>query len=81
VNVTVILALPGATDGCAGAAGTVLGIATADAADAGPSPFAFVALTVHVYDFPFVRPVTASGDAAPDPEPAVPPFDDTQLAA
>jgi len=76
-----ICAFPGTTDGAAGAEGTVLGIATADAAEAGPSPFAFVALTVQVYDFPFVRPVTASGDAAPVTEPAVPPFDDTQFAS
>ena len=47
-----ICALPGVTAGCAGASGTRFGITTADAGDAGPSPFAFVAVTVHVYDFP-----------------------------
>ena len=72
-----ICALPAATVGCAGALGTVLGTAAADAADAAPAPFAFAALTVHVYDFPFVNPPTTIGDTAPDPAPATPAFDDT----
>ena len=77
---TVICAFPGATVGCAGALGTVLGTAAADAADGTLVPFAFVAVTVHVYDFPFVSPVTTIGEAAPDAEPATPPFDDTHAA-
>ena len=78
--VTVICAFPGATVGCAGADGTVLGTAAADAGDAGPAPFAFVAATVHVYDFPFDNEPTTIGDPAPEPDPATPPFDDVHAA-
>ncbi len=76
VNPTEICALPGVTDGCAGAEGIVLGTAAADAVDGAPSPVAFVATTVHVYVLPFVRPPTTSGEAAPFPEPAAPPSDE-----
>jgi hypothetical protein len=79
-NVTVICALPGATPGLAGAEGTVLGTTAADAGDAAPVPFAFVAVTVQVYDFPFVSVPTTIGAPAPDAEPGVPPFEDTQFA-
>jgi len=79
VNATEICALPAPTEGCGGAAGTVLGIAIADAGDAAPAPFTFVAVTVHVYDFPFVSPPTTIGDAAPDAKPVVPPFDDVHV--
>jgi hypothetical protein len=72
--------LPRVAIGGAGALGTVLGIADADATDAGPAPFAFVAVTVHVYVLPFVRPATTSGDAAPLADPGVPPFADEQFA-
>jgi hypothetical protein len=41
-----------------GAPGTVAGTAAADAADAGPVPAAFVAVTVKVYEVPLVRPDT-----------------------
>ena len=41
-----------------GAPGAVAGIAAADATDAAPLPAEFVAVTVNVYDVPFVRPVT-----------------------
>jgi hypothetical protein len=75
-NVTVICAFAATTVGAAGALGTVLGIATADATDEGPGPFAFVAVTVQVYDFPFDKPPTTIGEAAPLAEPAAPPFDD-----
>jgi len=78
-NETVTCESPGATDGCAGAAGTVLGITTADAGDAGPAPFAFVAVTVHEYDLPFVNAVTTIGEPAPEADPAMPPLDDVQL--
>jgi hypothetical protein len=80
VKLTEICAFPGVTPGWAGADGTVLGITTVDAGDAGPAPFTFVAVTVHVYDFPFVSPATTVGEAVSFAEPAVPPFDDTQLA-
>jgi hypothetical protein len=81
LNVTVICALAATTVGRAGADGTVLGITTAEGAEAGPSPSAFVAVTVHVYDFPFDRPVTTTGEATPDADPGLPPSDDTQLTA
>jgi hypothetical protein len=80
VNVTVICASPGVTAGCAGADGTVLGMTTADAGDAAPVPFAFVAATVQVYDFPFDRPPTTIGEPAPAAKPDVPPFDDAHDA-
>ena len=76
-NDTVTCAFPATTVGCGGALGSVLGIAIADAADAAPVPFAFVAATVHVYDFPFVRPPITVGDAGSATEPGAPPFDDT----
>lgn len=44
-----------------GAAGTVGNIIGLDDADAGPAPAALVAVTVNVYDAPFVNPVTVIG--------------------
>ena len=41
-----------------GAPGTADGMMAEDADDAELVPFAFVAVTVNVYDVPFVRPVT-----------------------
>jgi acyl-coenzyme A thioesterase PaaI-like protein len=41
-----------------GAPGTVDGVAAAEAIEAAPVPETFVAVTVNVYDVPFVRPVT-----------------------
>jgi hypothetical protein len=79
LKATVICWSPGSTVGCAGADGTVLGMTIADAGEAGPAPFAFVAVTVHVYDFPFVKPPTTIGDDGPDASPGAPPFDDAQL--
>jgi len=79
-NETVTSPLPTATVGCAGALGTVLGTAATDAGDAAPAPSAFVAVTVHVYDFPFDNPLTTIGEPAPDPAPATPPFDDAHAA-
>jgi hypothetical protein len=35
-----------------------MGVTAADGSDAGPVPFALVAVTVKVYGVPFVRPVT-----------------------
>ena len=79
-NVNVTCPLPAPTTGCNGASGTVLGITAADATEAAPSPFALVAVTVHVYDFPFVRPPTTIGEPTSEADPAAPPFDDTQAA-
>jgi len=41
------------------------GVTAFDAADGAPVPTEFVAVTVKVYDVPFVRPVTVSGLALP----------------
>jgi hypothetical protein len=79
-NDTVTCAFPADTVGCAGGSGTRLGTTTTEAGDAALAPFAFVAVSVQVYDFPFVRPPTTIGDAAPDPAPARPPLDDTHAA-
>jgi hypothetical protein len=38
-----------------------------DAADAGPVPAALTAATVNVYDVLDCKPVTVTGDEAPDP--------------
>ena len=80
-NETPSCALPATTVGCAGAVGTVLGITTADADEGAPLPLLFVAVTVHVYDFPLDTPPTTIGDAKPVFDPAVPPFADTQAAS
>jgi hypothetical protein len=79
-NTTVTWPLPAPTVGAAGAVGTVLGMTAAEAADAAPGPFAFVAVTVQVYDFPFDKLPTTIGEAAPFTDPAVPPFDEEHVA-
>ena len=48
-----------------GGSGTVIGVVLFEAADAAPIPTELVAVTVNVYDVPFVRPVTVIGDDAP----------------
>jgi hypothetical protein len=48
-----------------GAAGTVVTVAALDAADAGPTPAAFVPVTVNVGVAPVAIPVTTIGDDAP----------------
>jgi hypothetical protein len=73
-NFTVMRASPGVTVGFAGADGGFVSVVAADSGDAGPSPFALVANTVHVYVLPFVSPVTMMGDAAPDNVPGMPPL-------
>ena len=79
-NETVTCAFPATTVGAAGGSGTRFGTAATEAGDAAPGPFAFVAVTVHVYDFPIVRLPTTIGDAAPEAEPGAPEFDDTHDA-
>jgi hypothetical protein len=51
-----------------------------DAADVGPDPAAFVALTVHVYVPAVVRPGTTIGLAAPFCVPVTPPLLDVHVA-
>jgi len=77
---TEIWPFPAPTVGCAGADGTVLGTTAVDTGEDAPAPFAFVAATVHVYDLPFVNPVTTIGDPAPPADPVEPPFDDVHVA-
>ena len=79
-NETVTCAFPATTVGAVGALGTVLGTTLTDAVDIAPVPFAFVALTVQVYDFPFVNPVTTIGDPAPEADPGLPEFDEVHAA-
>jgi hypothetical protein len=55
---TVASPLPAVTDGAAGADGTVRGVTELDEADGDPEPRAFAAVTVNVYDVPFVNPDT-----------------------
>jgi hypothetical protein len=57
-NVTEACALPAVAAPIVGAPGTVAGVTLFDAADAGPVPTPFVAMTVKVYAVPFVRPST-----------------------
>src|SRR4051794_31216600 len=42
------------------------GVTEFEADDAGPVPMALVAVTVNVYEVPFVKPVTVSGPLLPD---------------
>ena len=58
VNVTVACALPGVAATPVGAPGTPIGVTLFEAADAAPTPAAFVAVTVKVYAVPLVSPVT-----------------------
>ena len=56
---TVILPVPAcAAVPLTGAPGSVAGVNAFDAAEAEPVPVPFVAVTVNVYDVPFVSPVT-----------------------
>ena len=59
-RLTVADAFPAVADTPDGAAGAVgpLGVTAFDAADAGPVPTPFVAVTLNVYAVPFVNPVT-----------------------
>ena len=60
------------TDGACGAPSTV----AADTADHFPTPTALNARTLHAYNFPVVAPDTTTGEPAPVPIRATPPFDD-----
>ncbi len=65
-NVTDAWAFPAVALPIVGACGTVVAVMLADAADAADVPLAFVAVTVNVYEVPFVSPVTVIGLDAPD---------------
>ena len=55
---TTTCVFPNTPDTPVGAPGTVAGTTAEDALEAVPVPAAFVAVTVNVYEVPFVRPVT-----------------------
>jgi hypothetical protein len=58
VQLTLAAPFPATADGAAGATGTVAGVTETDAVDVVLVPTAFPALTVNVYDVPFVSVVT-----------------------
>jgi hypothetical protein len=58
VHETVTCALPATPVTPVGAPGMVAGVTALDGDDAGPVPTALVAVTVKVYEVPFVSPVT-----------------------
>jgi hypothetical protein len=67
-KVTVACALPAVAVPMTGAPGTpggATGVTLFDAAEGGPAPNAFVAVTVKVYEVPFARPVTVSDGPGP----------------
>jgi len=65
VNTTLACPTPGVALFITGAPGNAAGLTARERAEAGPVPTAFVALTVKVYDVPFVRPVTTIGLVRP----------------
>ena len=56
---------PAMAEAIVGAPGEPTGVVGADAADDGPVPALFIAVTVNVYETPFVSPVTWIGLAPP----------------
>jgi len=58
VQDTTTCAFPDVPDTPVGAPGTAAGVIAEEAVDADPVPTVFVALTVNVYEAPFVSPVT-----------------------
>ena len=69
VNVMVACALLDVADGDVGASGTVAGVTGLDEMDDTPVPAALVAVTVNVYEVPFVSPVMVIGEDVPVPTP------------
>jgi hypothetical protein len=65
VKLTVTCPLPATPDTLVGAPVTVAGVTAADALLAALVPASFVAVTVNVYEVPFVSPVTTKGLPAP----------------
>lgn len=64
-----------------GGPGAVVVTANAiDAVEAAESPTGFVAITEHVYERPFVSPMTVIGDVVPEAPRVAPPSVDEQLA-
>jgi len=65
VKLTVALLFPAVAVPVVGAPGIVAGVTLLEAAEALPVPTLLVAVTVKVYDVPFVSPLTAMGLVAP----------------
>jgi len=65
VKATLTLLVPAVTVPIVGAVGTPVGVALAENADAAPVPIAFVAVTVKVYAWPLLRPLTTRGEPLP----------------
>ena len=65
VNVIVACPLPPVAVPIVGASGVVAGVIVFVAPDAVLVPTEFVAVTVKLYELPFVRPVTTIGDEPP----------------
>ena len=65
MNVIVACPSPAVAVTAVGVPGTSSGVTAFEGADAGPVPIEFVAVTVNVYAWPFVSPVTMIGLAAP----------------
>jgi len=74
LNGTIAVAPERLTVPIVGASGTVAGWTKFDAADGALVPFAFVAVTRHVYVYPFVSPDTTIGLDEPLAEPDAPPL-------
>ena len=74
VNGTMAVAPERLTVPIPGAHGTVAGWNKFDGPDGGPVPCALVAVTRHVYVYPFESPVTTIGLEAPLAEPDAPPL-------
>ena len=64
-NVTLALALPRVAVPIVGALGAAAGVTEFEDSEAAPVPTALVAVTVKVYGWPLVRPVTVIGEALP----------------
>src|SRR5882724_10644015 len=80
VNATVIDALPRVTPVMVGGSGTAAGTTGSDGVEALLVPTPLVAVTVHVYVLPLVRPATTMGDAAPGFVPGAPPSSELHVA-
>ena len=59
--------------GAPGAVAALTGTTALEAAEAGPVPTAFVAVTVNVYEVPFVSPVTVAESVEPPTLAVAPP--------
>ena len=79
-NATVIDASPRVTLVIVGAPGAAPGTTGSDAKDALLVPTPLVAVTVQVYVFAFVSPVTVIGEDVPVSVPGAPPSSELQLA-